>query len=213
MNDVPDGVTEDTLVRDATRPPMTFIVGGLGDGTVDLYIGDQFAASDDTLLKQHNIAMVLNCALNLDINYCDRSIDREPDAKRRSFGPNTAIRAAKVGLIDGPGNHPSMLLAACQVMVGLLNQTLPIKASYPLWQPGNLLVHCRGGRSRSLTVSAIYLHRTFPDRWPTFDAALQYVREQRMIDRDEYDYAPNAGMLELARQALALLESGKGILP
>jgi myo-inositol-1(or 4)-monophosphatase len=192
---------------------MTLVANGLGDGTVDLYVGDQFAASDEALLRKHNVTMVLNCAVNLDINYVDQTIDKEPEAKRRAFCPHPHMRVAKVGLIDGPGNHPALLAAACQVIHGMLTQQVPVKTSYPQWKPGNLLVHCRGGRSRSITVSSIYLHRAFPDRWPAWEDALLHVQQQRGIEPDELATAPNAGMRALAKQALTMLELSQDLLP
>lgn len=64
-----------------------------------------------------------------------------------------------------------------------------------------MLVHCRGGRSRSVTVLALYLTLAVPCRLPTLGTALDHLRALRGLGEDQ----PLASMLEMAE---ALLEEG-----
>lgn len=195
------------------RPRLTLVAEGLAAHGAKLYVGDQIAASDDALLGAHGITYVLNCAVNLDINYVDKSLDTGADGALRLFG-HAPVRSAKVGLIDGAGNHPTLLLAACQVLDGMLQQELPEKASYPLrGKKGNVLVHCRGGRSRSVAVAALYLRHMHPDRFPDFDATVARIRELRQIEPEKMHKSPSPGLMETARQALAMIASGRGAFP
>ena len=49
-------------MENATLEPLTHLANGIGANNVSLFVGDQIAASDDKLLRQHNIVNVLNCA-------------------------------------------------------------------------------------------------------------------------------------------------------
>ena len=192
--------------------PMNAIAGDIGPGAAVLYIGNQMAAGDDGLLAAHDITCVLNCAVNLDINYVDQTLHKSDVEDIRVFG-FAPVRTSKVGMIDGPGNSPSHLISACHLIDAMLNQNIPEKETYPIKKAGNILVHCRGGRSRSVTVSALYLHLKYPGRWPTFEEALQLVREKRQIKPDDYHGAPKEELLVLVRQVLDLRDSGAVILP
>ena len=191
---------------------MNAIADGIGPHGAVLYIGNQLAASDDALLKDHDITCGLNCAVNLDINYVDQTLDKSDGGDYRVFG-HAPVRSAKVGMIDGPGNSPAHLISACHLIDAMLNQTIPEKKSYPIKRTGNILVHCRGGRSRSVAVSALYLHLKHPGRWPTFDEALQLVRDKRRLQPEEYHEAPKEDLLVLVRQVLNLQTSGAIVLP
>ncbi len=191
---------------------MNAIAEGIGPHDAVLYIGDQRAASNDGLLQAHDITCVLNCAVNLDINYVDKTLDKSADSDYRVFG-FAPVRSAKVGMIDGPGNSPAHLISACYLIEAMLHQKLPEKQTYPIKRAGNILVHCRGGRSRSVAVSALYLHLNHPRRWSTIDEALQYVRDKRRIHPNEYYKAPKKDLLVLVRQVLNLRNSGATILP
>ena len=181
--------------------PMNKVAIGLGGWSADLYVGDMFAASDMGALQAHGITSVLNCAVNVDVNYVSQALDRHPGGTALMFG-FSSVRVAKVGMIDGPGNHPSLLLAACHALEGLFHQDSPSAPNHPPHQPGNVLVHCRAGMSRAVTVSALYLHGKFADRWPTFGAALDHVRAKRGLHRDEFANSPTPWMLDLAREVL-----------
>ncbi len=191
---------------------MNAIAEGIGPHDAVLYIGDQLAASNDGLLRAHDITCVLNCAVNLDINYVDQTLDISVGSDYRVFG-FAPVRSAKVGMIDGPGNSPAHLISACHLIDAMLHQNIPEKETYPIKRAGNILVHCRGGRSRSVAVSALYLHLRIPGRWPTFDEALQYVRDKRRIQPEEYHEAPKEDLLVLVRHVLNLRNSGAIILP
>ena len=191
---------------------MNTIAEGIGPHDAVLYIGDQLAASNDALLRAHDITCVLNCAVNLDINYVDQSLDNRVGGDYRVFG-HAPVRSAKVGMIDGPGNSPAHLISACHLIDAMLHQSIPEKETYPIKRAGNILVHCRGGRSRSVAVSALYLHLKHPSRWPCFDEALQYVRDKRRIRTEAYREAPKEELLVLVRHVLNLRNSGAIILP
>lgn len=149
--------------------PMDKVAEDLGKWSVDLYVGDKVAAVSMGQLRAHGITSILNCSVNQDVNYVGEALPGHPGGEvlRYGFSP---VRVAKVGMIDGPGNHPSLLLAACHALEGLLHQDSPTTANHPPHQPSHVLVHCRARLSRSITVAALYLHGKFPDRWPSFDA-------------------------------------------
>ena len=86
--------------------PINAIAEGIGPHDAVLYIGNQLAASNDGLLRAHDITCVLNCAINLDINYVDQTLDNSAGNDYWFFG-FAPIRSPKVGMIDGPGNSPA----------------------------------------------------------------------------------------------------------
>ena len=131
-----------------------------------IYVGNQTAACDPEMLLALDITSTLNVSVNIIV-----------PALQLADGTN--VRRANVGLIDGNGNPASYLAAAVLTLHGLLNQASPGKPHYPAHRYGNILVNCRGGRSRSVTVVALYMHLTDPDQWPTLYAAIDHVRELR----------------------------------
>lgn len=191
--------------------PMSFVSGGLGKWSMDLYVGDRIAAGDIDLLRAHGITSVLNCSVNLDVNYVGEPLPGHPGGKVLCYG-FAPVRVAKVGMIDGPGNPAGLLLAACHTLDGLLNQDSPTTPNHPPHQPGHVLVHCRAGLSRSITVAALYLHGRFPERWPSFEDALEEVRVRRGLRREDFANSPTTWMLDLARQLLDQVgDNGRGL--
>jgi hypothetical protein len=197
-------------MENAALEPLTHLADGIGIDKVSLFVGDQIGASDDNLLRQHNIINVLNCAVNCDINYVDETLDITPEGANRVFG-YAPVRTAKIGMIDGEGNDPILMFAAVHMLHGMLHQTFPDKKSYPLKQPGNVLVHCRGGRSRSVVVAALYLNHMFPEHWPSLDDLIDEIRHKRGIPQDEFDRVPTAGILRNAAQVQAMFRAGKAL--
>ncbi|MBL8831415.1 MAG: dual specificity protein phosphatase family protein [Rhodospirillales bacterium] len=178
------------------RPAISLIVEGLKPHGAKLYIGDTDAARDLPLLREHGIAVVINCAVNLDINYV---ADPAHPGTETLFAAGTGpIRAYKLGLIDGPGNPITMLLAGYYLMSGAMRQEFPDKPSYPRRERGNILVHCRGGRSRSVALVALYLHIELPGRFPTMDSAIAHIRQYRELHPDEWFETPNPLLLAAA---------------
>ncbi|MFD2845657.1 protein-tyrosine phosphatase family protein [Paracoccus cavernae] len=110
-----------------------------------LYVGNLTGAQDGAALLAAGITSSLNVSLNIDVPPLEL-----PDG--------THMRRAKVGLIDGLGNTPAHLAAAVLALEGLVTQASPGKPNYPAHRAGHVLVNCRGGRSRSVIVLAIYLH-------------------------------------------------------
>ncbi len=194
----------------APLEPLTHLADGIGVDKVSLFIGDQIAASNDNLLRQHKIINVLNCAVNCDINYVDKTLDLTPGGINRVFG-YAPIRTAKIGMIDGDGNDPILMFAAVHMLHGMLHQTFPEKKSYPVRQAGNVLVHCRGGRSRSVAVAALYLHHMFPQQWPSLEDLIDEIRHKRGIPQNEFDRVPTSGILHNTVQVYAMFQSGKAL--
>jgi len=117
-----------------------------------------------------------------------------------------SVRYYKIGLIDGPGNPASMLMAGYYILDGALRQIMPDKPSYPNKKRGNVLVNCRGGRSRSVALGAVYLHCQQPDLYPTLNDALTHVRIQRELRQDEWFETPKPMLVEAARQAVEAIK-------
>ena len=111
-------------MENAPLEPLTHLADGIGINNVSLFIGDQIAASDDNLLRQHKIINVLNCAVNCDINYVDETLDLTPGKVNRVFG-YAPVRTAKIGMINGDGNDPILMFAAVHMLHGMLHQTFP----------------------------------------------------------------------------------------
>jgi len=197
-------------LENAALEPLTHLADDIGADNVSLYVGDQIGASDDNLLRQYKIINVLNCAVNCDINYVDETLDLTPGGSNRVFG-YAPVRTAKIGMIDGEGNDPILMFAAVHMLHGMLHQIFPDKKSYPLKQAGNVLVHCRGGRSRSIAVTALYLNHMFPERWPSLDDLMDEIRHKRGIPRDEFERVPTPGILRNAAQVHEMFQAGKAL--
>jgi hypothetical protein len=151
--------------------------------------------------------------VNLDFNYVT-----EPavEANQSQIGHGAgAIRYYKLGLIDGPGNPETMMLAGYYLLQGAFSQILPERPSYPRRERGNVLVNCRGGRSRSVTLVALFLHHAMPEMFSTLDIALDHVRTRRQLRPDEWFEAPKPMLIASARKASEWIsridaETGRG---
>lgn len=180
----------DTEAREDVRPVLVPVGEALGADRLTLFIGNLPAAEDADLLGQAGITESLNVALNL----CPGPLVL-PDG--------TQVRRYQVGLIDGPGNDPHLLAAAVQIVCGLIRTHTPGKPHYPPHRRGHVLVHCRGGRSRSALVAALSLHVLDQAQFPTLDAALDHVRTGRGLD-STYPLPPMITLgQEVLRQGLA----------
>ncbi|MBD9529253.1 dual specificity protein phosphatase [Paracoccus sp. PAR01] len=182
------------------REPITLIERNLIGTGVDLYIGDKRAASDPAMLARHNIQMVLNCAVNLDIN-CVTEVN--PDSAALGWGTGF-VRYYKLGIVDGPGNPVPMMLAGYYQMCGLLEQKMPDKPSYPRRAHGNLLVNCRAGRSRSVTLAALFLHLQMPQRFPALEDAIGHICRLRGIPDALRFKTPKPVLIEAAEWAASM---------
>jgi myo-inositol-1(or 4)-monophosphatase len=191
-----------TNVPHYCRPPISLIVSNIPIWGIDIYIGGSTGAADTQLLKKHNITTVINCAVNLDINLVEQ-LDEQHTQPLCHFGSGP-IRYYKIGLIDGPGNPESMVLAGYHLMRSSLSQKIPDKPSYKVRQKGNILVHCRGGRSRSVTIVALFLHLEWPSYFPTLDSAIAHIRETRQLHPDEWCETPKPILIELAYRAIKM---------
>jgi rhodanese-related sulfurtransferase len=157
-----------------------------------LFLGNASAARDPDLLAREGITQCLNLAVNLDMAPV-------------GLADGTAIRHAKIGLIDGAGNHPLHLVAAALTIGAMREQSAPGKPSYPDHRPGHLLVHCRGGRSRSVAALALNLAWSDPVRFESPDAALHDLRKRRGLPETQ----PNAAMCKLIDEAWLVMSSLK----
>ena len=182
---------------EARRAPLHRIGTDIQGMGIDLFVGNRRAASDLALLSAYGIKTVLNCAINLDINYVS---DRAADSGALAFG-RAPVRYHKVGLIDGPGNPAAMILAGYLQLKGLIRQKMPDKPNYPSNDPGHVLINCRGGRSRSVIIGALFLHLELPERYSTLNCAIEHVRRSRELEQLERPYAPNPALIEAAHWA------------
>lgn len=144
----------------------------VGPYDTTLFLGNGQAACDGELLMARGITSALNVAVNLPLAPLIL-----PDGM--------LLRRNHVGLIDGAGNSAPHLMAAVLALVGLLTQASPGKANYPDHRPGNILVHCFGGRSRSVAVLALFLHLALAERYPTLKDALDHLRRVRGLDQTQ----------------------------
>lgn len=184
--------------RHFDRPAISRIYGNLPGYGVDLYVGGREGASDIALLRAHGISTVVNCAVNLDFNYV-ATPDEVSHDNGVGYGAGV-IRYYKLGIVDGPGNPDTMMLAGFYQLRGALDQILPEKASYPMRERGNVLVNCRAGRSRSVALVALFLHVQLPGEFPTLAAAIDHVRRQRELRPEEWHETPKPMLIAAAER-------------
>ena len=191
------------------RPALSLIEPKVGRYGVGLYIGGMEGAGDLAGLKARNITTVVNCAVNLDLNYATEKFEGTEDpAAIYGIG---AVRYYKLGLIDGDGNPETMMLSGFYLLRGAFAQKLPERATYIRREQGNVLVNCRAGRSRSVALVSLFLHIEMPEKYPTLDAAMAHVRTERKLRRDEWFETPKPMLVEASRRAadwIRLIDSG-----
>ena len=180
-----------------TRPAVSLIAEGLGPHGASLYIGGSDGARDLGLLRRKGITTVVNCAVNLDINFVHAVAGGE-DLCAAGYAD---IRYYKLGLIDGEGSPDTMMLGAYYILDGALRQTMPKRETYPFPDGGNVLVNCRSGRSRSVSLVALFLHKQKPNLYPTLDHAVAVIREKRELRPDEWFETPKPMLYAAARRA------------
>ncbi|QTF07583.1 inositol monophosphatase [Brenneria izadpanahii] len=197
------------------RPAISLIASDFPGWGIDIYIGGSAGVTDLALLEQHGIKTVINCAVNLDIDWVS-----SPEANMRAHLLNHGsgpIRYYKLGLVDGSGNEPAMLHAGYHLMRSALLQQIPDKPSYRNRERGNILVNCRGGRSRSVALVALFMHLECPERYPTLESAIAHVRDKRQLHPDEWYETPKPALIALAQRAIemeqALRAAGLGVAP
>ncbi|GAA4495133.1 dual specificity protein phosphatase [Pseudaeromonas paramecii] len=185
------------------RAPAHLIAEAIGPQGEHLYLGGDEAARDLALLRELGIQAVVNCAVNLDINYVQAPY-LLPEAERLAGG-HGAIRSYKLGLVDGPGNPAAMLLAGYYLLQGAFCQQLPDKPSYPCRERGHVLLHCRAGRSRSVALAALYLHHQQPEHYPSLQAAIDHIRQRRELRPEEWFETPKPSLIQAIEQADRML--------
>ena len=191
------------------RPHLSLIQKNLPGWDVDLYIGGREAVSTPTLLNRHGIKVIVNCAVNFDVNLVGG--DQPAYDTELVSGPGF-LRYYKLGLVDGAGNADTMLMAGYYLLRGALDQTFPDKPSYPHRDKGNVLVNCRAGRSRSVSLVSLFLHLQMPQIYPTLYSAIDHVRDRRQLHPDEWFETPKPeliGAAERAADMIRLIEAKK----
>ncbi|BFM51420.1 dual specificity protein phosphatase [Marinomonas sp. THO17] len=181
------------------RPPMSLIVENIEGYNLDIYLGGSIAAANRQLHQEHKIKIIFNCAVNLDIDLVT-SPDHKHQTPLLNFGAGH-VRYYKIGLIDGPGNPTEMLLSGYHLLRAALLQRMPEKASYPVKEQGNLLIHCRGGRSRSVALLALFLHLEYPHTYPSLQNAIDLIRTKRELHPDEWYETPKPALINAAEEA------------
>ncbi len=184
-------ITQPTALTEAQEDKLAVLLPVLeetGSHGIKLFIGNKVAAEDPILLHENNVTSTMNLAINIEI-------------PPLSLPHGAHVRRTHIGLIDGPGNGPEHLLAAVFAIRGIAEQESPGKLHYPAHRRGNLLVHCRGGRSRSATAIALYMHMYHDDLFGTLEAAVNQVRRMRGLDETQ----PQPAMLELASAAIKVI--------
>lgn len=204
MTGVTDGSRPATEIA-FQHPTISLIESDLEPGGFSIFIGGTDAARDVALLREHNISIVFNCAVNLDINYVTEP--NEPAEGEKCAHGTGPVRTFKLGLVDGPGNPRHMMLAGYLMLDGAVRQVLPEKKTYPRRDRGNVLVHCRGGRSRSSILVALFLHLSRPELFPDLDSAIAHVRVKRDLHPDEWFSAPKPVLIDAARHAAEAVRS------
>lgn len=194
---------------EAKRAPLHLIHKNFLGRNIDLYIGNKQAASDPELLNQHGIGTVFNCAVNLDINLVTT---QDPLSQALAFGWSP-VRYYKLGIVDGPGNPHPMMLAGYYQLRSLIDQELPNKPSYPWKETGNILINCRGGRSRSVTLTALLLHLDEPETYPSLEDAIDHIREARQLIKEEWPEAPKQILVDAAHWAAEQVKRLQPYLP
>ncbi|MDI6024915.1 dual specificity protein phosphatase [Corticibacterium sp. UT-5YL-CI-8] len=169
--------------QEDTLPVLFEVLGGDALGGRKLFIGNRVAADNADLLLANGITSTMNLAVNIEL-------------LPLALADGSVVRRTHIGLIDGPGNLPQHVLGAVFVLHGILGQASPGKMSYPPHRQGNVLVHCRGGRSRSAGVVALYLHLVHGETFQSLDAALAHVRNARGLGPTH----PLPDMVGLARR-------------
>eukprot|EP00300_Choanocystis_sp_HF-7_P041288 c7993_g1_i1.p1 GENE.c7993_g1_i1~~c7993_g1_i1.p1 ORF type:complete len:203 (+),score=44.95 c7993_g1_i1:118-726(+) len=184
------------LVAMASAQNISFIYSV--SETNALYIGNQFAAQNFTLLKSLNISAILNVAWDLDLIY--PMVDYENT--NLPSNENLILQYHKVGLVDGTGNtNFSMAAAVYQLDQLFTPRVLEIKDLNTFPNPvQNVLLHCHSGLSRSVTVGSLYLYYVADGKFPNFTDALTYVQTQRNSTR----ILPAAPLIALAQQLSAV---------
>lgn len=183
------GLPTDSPLTEAQEDSIPFLLPvtrDFGPHRKTLYLGNLAAAEDAASLDAAGITETLNVSINI-----------FPGPLALKDG--TQIRRYQIGLIDGAGNDPHLLAAAVLTLEGLMNGYVPAKPHYPQHRKGNILIHCRGGRSRSVTVLALWLARQLPQQFTNFDAAVAFLRQLRGLSHTH----PLPPMLQLAAAAQA----------
>lgn len=192
----------------APLPSLSLIARGLEPHGADLFVGGTAAARDVHLLREHGISTVVNCAVNVDVNYVPAPVEDGGEGESGAVcrAGHAPFRVYKLGLVDGD-NPAGMMLGGYCILNGALRQTMPEKESYPRQVNGNVLVHCREGRSRSVALAALYLHLQDPVRFPELEGTIAAVRVKRGLPPEEWSEVPTREIIDAAAEAARAIRS------
>ena len=182
---VPERVPEGEEREDGL-PLLFSVIEDVGPHQKTLFLGNLAAAEDPDCLLKAGITETLNVSINM-----------FPGPLVRADG--THIRRYQIGMIDGDGNDPHLLAAGVFTIEGLMRGYVPSKPHYPSHRKGHILVHCRGGRSRSGVLIALWLSTFARDRFASFEAALAHLRQLRGLD-ETYPLPPMLALAEEVRR-------------
>lgn len=194
--------------------PDTMIPGA------QIFVGSYQSATNSSVLQANNISSILNVAYDLnDQTPTSAMKPLKPDPARPwqadyaapAPGGNPAAsqaqQNAKVGLIDGVGNWDTTLVSTVYMADQLIcfppfPPSPPLNTTFP---PGNLLIHCFSGHSRSVTIASLYIYYRFvlslgDTRWSNFLEVYLMVQAAR---GDFNPPPPTLGMQEAAGRIVA----------
>lgn len=181
---VPDQVPL-SEAREDVRPLIYPVAENVGPHNKTLFLGNLAAAEDAGCLLQAGITETLNVSINM-----------FPGPLTLADGVH--VRRYQIGMIDGAGNSPHLMAAAVHTVEGLMRSYVPAKPHYPKHRNGHVLVHCRGGRSRSVSLIALWLAAFLPQQFESFEAALAHLRNLRGLD-EKYPLPPMLALAEEVR--------------
>ncbi|WP_319518343.1 dual specificity protein phosphatase [uncultured Martelella sp.] len=181
---VPEHVPE-AEAREDDRPLFYRVIEDFGPHRKSLFLGNLAAAEDADCLLEAGITETLNVSINM-----------FPGPLELADGVH--VRRYQIGMIDGAGNSPHLMAAAVQTIEGLMSGYVPAKPHYPKHRRGHVLVHCRGGRSRSVALIALWLSAFARHRFESFEAALAHLRALRGLD-ETYPLPPMLALADAVR--------------
>ena len=151
--------------------------------TPQLFVGNRDAAKDCELLKRDSVTHIVNVgggANHFESEFCYCKFPRIEDTDTAKLLP--LLVPACVFIDNALGREPSkgaqQLLLASEATTAPRHATKKMKKKTKKNVEANkVLIHCRGGRSRSCSVAVAWLMWAGID--PTVDAALKRIQQYR----------------------------------
>lgn len=173
------GASGDAASDASDLPPVSLILESTGELGVAVYVGNRYGMNNEAgCLLGQGINAVLNCTYEI-------HVDR----------PILGVEYMTVGFYDGPGNLTTELAAAVYCLDQLLSPRPPAY-QWDNYVPGNVLVACNMGQSRSVSTLSFWLCQKYPEQY-TYESAVEFVAGRR-----GYPQGPTVGMRQLAHDLL-----------